>query len=127
MSTTNTPVAAAAPAPAKESFGEKLEHVLGDIVEAPVKLITWGEKAEKVIQTAIADQPQLQSVLATLVKDAASIGTAAVTAGGTSGLNLTADASVLANAEAFFTYVHGTVIPLIETIYDQVKADITTE
>jgi len=99
--------------------------VLKDIVEAPVELINWGFKAEKVLATAIKDQPQLKTVLTALIKQAESIGTAGIAAAGGSGLNLTADATVLADAEAFFAYVKSNVVPLVESIYGEVKADVT--
>jgi hypothetical protein len=127
MSDTQTPAAAAAaaaPAPTKESFGEKVLHGLEDVAEFPVKLITWGEKAEKVLSSAIGDQPELKTVLTTLVAKAESIGSAGLTAGAGSGLNLVADSAVLADATDFFTYVKATVVPLIESIYDQVKTDV---
>jgi hypothetical protein len=119
-------VAAASPAPVvKRTFCQECGHILTEIVEAPIKLITWGEKAEKVLATAIADQPELKTVLTTIVTKAEAIGTAGVAAAGGAGLNLTADAAVLADAEDFFVYVKTTVVPLIESIYGEVKADIT--
>jgi hypothetical protein len=117
-------IAAATPAP-KKSFCEKCGQVLLDIVEFPVKLITWGEKAEKVLATAIKDQPELKDVLTQIVTRAEAIGGAAVAAAGGDGINLTADATVLADAEQFFLYIKSTLVPIVEAIYGEVKADIT--
>jgi hypothetical protein len=102
------------------------EEVVKDVVEAPVKLIEWGSKAEKVLATAIAEQPELKTVLTQLVTKAESIGTAALSAGGSSGLNLTADEAVLADATDLFIFVKNTVAPLVESIYGQIKSDVAS-
>lgn len=109
-----------------DGFVTKLEDVGKDIVkviEDPFKFVV---KAEKVLQTAITDQPELKTVLTTMVQKAEEVGASAVLAGSSKGLNLAEDATALQQAQAFFEYFKASVVPVIEKVFAQVKADVTS-
>ncbi len=103
-------------------------HVALNVVDGKyiAEAVTWTEKAESVLATAIKDQPELKATLTTLVQKAEAIGTDAVTDVAGKGLNLAADAKTLADAEAFFAWIISTLVPLIESVYTEVKTDLTT-
>jgi hypothetical protein len=101
-----------------------LGHVGLDIVhaiEVPFKFII---KADKVLNTVVKDQPELASVLATLVQKAEEVGAASLLAGSDKGLNLAEDAAALAQVEAFFAWFKATVVPEIEKVFDEIKTDL---
>jgi len=90
-------------------------------VEYPVEFLV---KAERVIASAIQDQPEIKSAVVNRSNQAQgriadSIGVAAG-----KGIELAADAKALADAEAFFGYFKSTFIPLVEQIYSEVSADL---
>jgi uncharacterized protein YbjQ (UPF0145 family) len=89
------------------------------------KALTFSEKAASVIATAIKDSPQLKAALTELVTKAEAIGADAVVDAAGKGINLAADAKTLADAEAFFTWIISTLVPLVESVYSEVKTDLT--
>jgi hypothetical protein len=105
-----------------EKIATDVGHGLEKVAEFPKFVV----KAAAVVGTAIKDQPQVKEVLTTLVSDGeAIIASGALDIAG-KGLNLINDAATLALVEAYFAYIKSTVIPMVETIYGQVKADVST-
>lgn len=109
----------------KETFVEKIEHVGEDIAKAVEYPILFAEKAEKVIGTAIKNDPAVKAILLSLVTQAESVAKLTAADVAEKGLNFADDEATLAAVEAFFTYVKVTVIPGIEAIYGQIKVDVT--
>lgn len=107
-------------------FVEGLETVGKDIVkavEAPVVLLV---KAEKVIETAIKDQPALKSAVTTVVKDAVAISAKVAAVVGEKGLNLADDEALLEEIKQFFLAdIETGLIPVVEKVYGEVKADLS--
>lgn len=100
-----------------ETVGENI--VTG--VEYPVEFLV---KAERVITSAIKDQPQIKTSVIELIKQAQGVIGDVATAGSAKGLDLASDAKTLADAEAFFAYFKNTFVPLVEQGYSEVAADI---
>lgn len=87
--------------------------------------LSWTEKAAAVLGTVITEQPTLKATFTDLVSKAETIGAdIAVDAAG-KGLNLASDAKTLADVEDFFKWFTATVVPLIESVYGELKTDIT--
>ena len=108
------------------SVGSVLENVGKDVVkgvEAPFK---WIGKAEKVLATAIKDQPELRTTVITLVQKAEAITASGVKDVGEKGLNLQDDAATLALVEDFFSYFQQTLVPIVEKVYAEVKTDVAS-
>lgn len=93
------------------------EHVIVDAVE-------FLPKAEKVIASAIKAQPAIKTAVLELVKQASGVIGDTATAAAAKGINLTEDAKALADAESFFTYFKSTFIPLVESVYHEIAADV---
>ena len=81
-------------------------------------------KAEKIIASAIKDQPEVKAAVLGLVKQATGVIGDVGNDVAEKGINLAADAKTLADAEAFFAYFKGNFIPLVEKLYAEVKADL---
>lgn len=81
-------------------------------------------KAEKIIASAIKDQPEVKAAVLDLVKQATGVIGDVAEDVAEKGINLQDDAKTLADAEAFFTYFKDNFIPLVEKLYAEVKADI---
>ena len=92
-------------------------------VEAPFKFI---DKAEQVLATAIKDEPELKTVITTLVQKASTIGAAVTLDVSEKGVNLIDDATTLSELKDFFTYFNASVVPVIESVYGQVKTDVAS-
>lgn len=90
-----------------------------------VEALSWTEKASAVLATAIMEQPTLKATLTDLVNKAEAIGADIVADAAGKGLNLAADAKTLADVEDFFKWFTATVVPLVESIYGELKTDIT--
>jgi hypothetical protein len=90
-------------------------------VEYPVEFLT---KAEKIIASAIKDQPEIKTAVLNLVKQAQTVIADSVSVAAGKGIDLVADAKALADAETFFGYFKSTFIPLVEQVYAEVAADL---
>lgn len=90
-------------------------------VETPIKFLV---KAEKVFASAIHDQPELKAGVVELVTKAEAVISDLSFAAAAKGADLATDAKALADAESFFEYFKNTFIPMVETVYKEVAADI---
>lgn len=90
-----------------------------------VEALLWTEKAAAVLGTVIKEQPDLKATLTELVSKAEAIGADIVADAAGKGLNLAADAKTLADVEEFFSWFTTTVVPLIESVYGELKTDIS--
>jgi flagellar hook assembly protein FlgD len=107
-----------------EHIGHDVKVAAEDVAHAAADVAEFLPKASSVIATAIKDEPEVKALILDLVKQASGViasGTAAVT---DKGINLTADASVLASAEAFFGWLKATFVPTVEAIYNEAKTDV---
>lgn len=107
-----------------QEVGHAIEVAAEDVAKAVAYPVKFLVKAEKVIASAIHDQPAIKSAVLDLVKQADTVVTDIGTDVAAKGLNLTSDAKTLADAEAFFTYFRDTFIPLVEQVYGEVAADL---
>jgi hypothetical protein len=113
----------------------KIESTLADVGHVALNVVdghyiaealTFTDKAASVLATAIKDQPELKTALTTLVTKAEAIGADAATDVAGKGLDLVSDAKTLADVEALFGWIMATLVPLVESVYDEVKTDVTT-
>lgn len=107
-----------------ETVGHDLRIAAVDVakgVEYPIEFLV---KTEAVIASAIKDQPEIKSAVLNMIQQAQVVIADTVGAVADKGIDLTADAKALADAEAFFEYFKNTFIPLVEQIYSEVKADL---
>ena len=91
------------------------------VIEAPISLLV---KAEKVLASAIKDQPDVKAAVINLIKQAETVISDVTIVSASKGLDLASDAKALADAEIFFQYFRSTFIPLVEAVYKEVAADI---
>lgn len=108
-----------------EEVGHGLKVAAVDTEHAIVDAVEFLPKAEKVIASAIKDQPQIKDAVIELVKQAEGVIGDVAGAVATKGIDLASDAKALADAEAFFSYFESIWIPLIEQVYKEVAADIS--
>lgn len=92
------------------------------VIESPVTLLI---KAEKVLETAIKDQPALKDAVTTAVKDGVSIASDLAGVIASKGVNWIADETLVAQVESFFTNdLLGKLVPVVEQVYGELKGDI---
>jgi hypothetical protein len=91
------------------------------VAHVAVEVVEFLPKAEKVIASAIKDQPAVRAAVLTLVEKAGSVIGDVTVATADKGINLAADAKTLADAESFFTWFKTNFIPVIEQLYSEVK------
>ncbi len=108
-----------------EDIGHGLKVVAVDVAHAVEYPITFLVRAEKVIASAIKDQPDVKTAVLSLVKQAEAVIGDVATAGAEKGVNLADDAKALADAEVFFEYFKSTFVPLVEKVYTEIAADVT--
>ena len=92
---------------------------------AIVQPIEFAVKAEKVIATAIKDQPVVRDAVTALVKQATTVINDFKTDVGDAFIDLKADEQTLKDAEAFFNWFKTSFIPAIEQVYGDVSADVS--
>ena len=90
---------------------------------AIVQPIEFAVKAEKVIATAIKDQPIVKDAIMELVKQANTVIDDFKTDVSDGLINLRADEKTLNDAEAFFNWFKSTFIPNMEQVYGDLSAD----
>ena len=98
--------------------------VVGGVNRAIVQPIEFAVKAEKVISTAIKDQPIVRDAVETLVKQATTVITDFKTDVADGFINLRADEKTLQDAEAFFNWFRSTFIPQMEKVYGDLSPEI---
>jgi flagellar hook assembly protein FlgD len=109
-----------------EAIGHGVKVAAEDVVKGVADAIEFLPKAEKVIATAIKDDPQVKTAVLELVKQAEAVIGDTASAAADKGINLADDAKALADAEAFFTWFKTSFVPLVEQIYAEVKTDLAT-
>ncbi len=105
-------------------IGDGIETAATDVVKVVTDSVSFLNKAESVIVTAIKDQPAIKAAILQLISQANSViadGSKAVASDGT---NIAADGITITAAEVFFTYFEKTFIPLVESLYYNIKADL---
>ncbi len=116
-----------------EAIGHGIETGAKDVGKVVVKgvdvaivqPIEFVAKAEKVISTAIKDQPIVRDAVVALVKQATTVLDDFKTAVGDSLIDLRADEQTLKDAEAFFNWFKSTFIPQMEQVYGDLSADVS--
>lgn len=116
-----------------EAIGHGIETGAKDVGKAVVKgvdvaivqPIEFVVKAEKVISTAIKDQPIVRDAVVAMVKQATTVIDDFKTDVSDGFINLSADQQTLKDAEAFFNWFKSTFIPQIEQVYGDISADVS--
>jgi hypothetical protein len=94
------------------------------VVESPVTLLI---KTEKVLATAIKDQPLVKEVVVTLAKDGVAIAANLAAVIASKGISWTADLALVQEVESFFTSdILGKLVPVVEQVYGDIENDIET-
>jgi hypothetical protein len=104
-----------------EDVGKGVEKAVEFAIVHPIEFCV---KAEAVIASAVKDSPEVKTAVLGLVKQATGVIGDVATATAEKGINLADDAKALADAEAFFNYFKSTFIPLVESLYAEVKTDV---
>lgn len=108
-----------------ELVGHGIKVAAVDVEHVVVDVVDFLPKAASVIASAIRDEPTVKQAVLDLVKNASAVLTSGTVAVTDKGVDLVADAAVLSAAEAFFGYFKTEFIPLVESIYSEVKAEVT--
>jgi len=116
-----------------EAIGHGIETGVKDVGKVVVKgvdvaivqPIEFAVKAEKVISTAIKDQPIVRDAVTALVKQATTVVNDFKTDVSDGFINLRQDEKTLQDAEAFFNWFKSTFIPQIEKVYGDLSADVS--
>lgn len=90
---------------------------------AIVQPIEFVVKAEKVIATAVKDQPIVRDAMVALVKQATTVIDDFKTDVSDGLINLSADEQTLKDAEAFFNWFKSSFIPTMEQVYGDLSSD----
>jgi hypothetical protein len=103
-------------------------HVSLNVIDGHyiAEALSFAEKAEAVLATAIKDSPTLKSVLTDLVAKSEALGADAVSVAGADGINLATDAKALADVEAYIAWIRATLVPIVISLYSDLKTDITS-
>jgi hypothetical protein len=116
-----------------KAIGHGIETGVKDVGKAVVKgvdvaivqPIEFAVKAEKVISTAVKDQPVVRDAVTALVKQATTV-IDDFKADVNDGLfNLRQDEKTIQDAEAFFNWFKSTFIPQIEKVYGDLSAEVS--
>jgi hypothetical protein len=91
---------------------------------AIVQPIEFAVHAEKVIATAVKDQPIVRDAITALIKQATAVVNDFKTDIGDVFIDLKADEQTLKDAEAFFNWFKASFIPAIEKVYGDISADV---
>jgi hypothetical protein len=100
-----------------EKIGEDILHG----IEEPVLFI---DKAIKVIDTAVKNQPEMQADFKTLVSQVEGLSASVGVDVAERGLNPTDDLTTLQKIKTLCAFVTGTLGPDIEKVYGQIKTDL---
>lgn len=107
-----------------EEIGHGIKTVAVDVAHGVEKAFTYADKVEKILSTAITDQPEIKSAIVALVKAAEPVVVDTTADVAEKGLNLVDDAKTLSDAEAFFSYFKTSFLPIVEQVYAAVVADV---
>lgn len=99
--------------------------VIKGVDVAIVQPIEFAVKAERVISTAIKDQPIVREAVVALVKQATTVIDDFKTDVSDGLINLRADEQTLKDAEAFFNWFKSAFVPQIEQVYGDVSAGVS--
>lgn len=91
-----------------------------DGIESPFKFIV---KADHVMQTIIKDEPELKTLLTTMVQKSEELESTVIKAVEDKGLNWQEDADTVTAVRAYFSWFKGSVVPEIEKVYTELKAE----
>jgi len=105
-----------------EDVGKAVVKGVDVAIVQPIEFVV---KAEKVISTAIKDQPIVRDAVVTLVQQATTVIDDFKTNVGEGFLNLRADEKTLHDAEAFFNWFKSTFIPKMEQVYGDIASEIS--
>ena len=116
-----------------EAIGHGIEAGAKDMGKAVVKGVDVGivqpiefaVHAEKVIATAVKDQPVVRDAVTALVKQATTVINDFKTDVGEGFIDLRADEQTLKDAEAFFNWFKSSFIPAIERVYGDIASDVS--
>jgi len=97
--------------------------VIHDVEHALVDVVSFLPHVSAVLASAIKNEPSIKTALIQLIKQASVVIADTGLAAAGKGINLTADAKTLADAELFFSYFKDSFIPLIEQVYSDIHAD----
>lgn len=100
-----------------------IAHDTLKVIEAP---FTFAAKAEKVFATALSHEPELHTVVTTLVAKAEVIAADGTRDVAERGLSIPDDLATLAAIRDLGEYVRSTVEPLIVKLYGEIKIDVAT-
>jgi hypothetical protein len=100
---------------------EKIGNEVLTVVEAPFK---WIDKAARVINAVVTDDPLAKTILTTLVQKTEAIGTDVLTDFADKGLNPVTDIATIKAIEDLASYVKLTVVPFVEQAYGTLKTDL---
>jgi Glu-tRNA(Gln) amidotransferase subunit E-like FAD-binding protein len=106
------------------TIGHDVKVAAVDTARVVVKVVEFLPKAEKIIASAVKDQPILKQAIIDLVKQASAVVGDVSLDVAQKGMNLMQDAKTLADAEAFFLYFKSKFVPLVESVYKEVEADL---
>ena len=101
------------------TIGHGIEVAAKDIV----KVVDFLPHVVSLLNTAIKNEPQVKTLIQTLITEAGTVISTGGTAVASEGTNLLADAATLAAAEAFFTYFKNIFLPAAESLYKDLAAD----
>jgi hypothetical protein len=107
-----------------EAIGHGLKVAAEDVAKAVEYPIEFLVKAEKVLASAIQNQPAIKTAVLNMIKQAETVIADTSTVVADKGFDLTVDAKALADAEAFFGYFKNTFVPLVEKVYSEVTVDL---
>ena len=100
-----------------------VEHLGGDVLRG----IEWPFQHAAALAALIGDglkrEPEVKTVVVTLVQKFEAIGPDALAAYGSKGANIVEDAATLEDVKAAFSYFTGTFLPTVEAAYKQLKSD----
>jgi hypothetical protein len=91
---------------------------------AIIQPIEFVVKAEKVISTAVKDQPIVRDAVVALVKQATTVIDDFKTDVSDGLIDLRADEQTLKDAEAFFNWFKSSFIPTMEQVYGDLSTDV---
>ncbi len=104
-----------------EDVGKGVAKGIDVAIVQPIQSVV---KAEKVIATALKDQPIVRDAVTALIKQANVVIDDFKTDIGDGFINLKADEQTLKDAEAFFNWFKSSFIPTMEKIYGDISAEV---
>lgn len=107
-----------------EKIGHGLKVAAVDVEHVAERVVDFLPHAAEVVATAIKDQPEVKSAVLELIKQASAVIASGTVAASDKGIDLAADAATLAAAEQFFVWFKSSFVPLIESVYEEVSAEV---